>query len=391
MTAARYLSVKAEATALKRKSTILNLLADGSHSAVELSANLPTHPSLRTVFNDLQWLAKRFPEQVVREPGRDARQAFWRLIGLPPILLPQAIDILTHDELAALIAARGLLRAPDTRSPGWERPATAYAGDLSAALHGLLERSGLAEEAKAIAPTTIGVSRFGIAAEAPGALAVLERALRTGQAARFRYRNRGADERDLHVWPIRLVLLKGEWFCFAWSPASGSSSGPGRVKQYALSRITSREPTVRIDAQLPPGAPVRPPHAEVDASLATGFHATGGGKRYRVELAISPDAWAFVADRTWGEGQKIDLMPIDLPPGWRRIAFSTTGLDECRHWVLSFGGAVRAEGPPELREWLRNQATSLLNGLEVESPQMSATPAAVIGDTMVHHESEPRP
>ena len=390
MTTPHCRTARSDSRVRNRRASLLDHLADGPRSAIDLSTAVQPRASLRTIFDDLKWLAKRFPEQVIREPGQDARQAYWHLVGLPPVLLPQAIETLTHDELAALIAARGLLRAPDTRSPGWERPATSYAGDLSAALHGLLDRSGVAEEAKAIAPTTISVSRFGVAVEAPGALAVLERALRTRQAARFRYRNRGADERDLHVWPIRLVLLKGEWFCFAWSPASGTSS-LGRVKQYALSRITSRDPTVRIDACLPPGAPVRQPHAQVDASLASGFHATGGGARRRVVLAISPDAWAFVVDRTWGESQAIDQAPPDLPTGWRRIAFSTTGLDECRHWVLSFGAAVRAEGPPELRDWLKNQAQNLLAYLESNPTQMSATPVAVNGDTVANHESEPRP
>ena len=386
MTSQRQRLVRHDTTSLERRVAILDLLAEGPHSAPDLAAKLPTQPSVRTLFDDLKWLAGRFPEQVVRESGQDARQVFWRLIGLPPILLPHAIDILTHDELAAVIAARGFLRAPDARSPGWERPATAYAGDLSSALHGLLERSGLTAEAKAIAPTTIGVSRFGIAPEAPGALAALERALRTRQATRFRYRNRGGDERDLHVWPIRLVLIKGEWFCFAWSPASPGRTSPGRVKQYALSRITSRDPAVRIEARLPPGAPVRPPHAEVDASLASGFHATGGGERRRVVLAVSPDAWPFITDRTWGESQALDATPADLPPGWRRIAFSTTGLEECRHWVMSFGSAVRAEGPAELREWLKKQAKDLLASLESDSTPISASPVAEIGDTLENHE-----
>jgi hypothetical protein len=165
------------------------------------------------------------------------------------------------------------------------------------------------------------------------------------------------------------VLIKGEWFCFAWS---------GRVKQYALARFVSRDPTVTITAQLPPGAPVRPPHDAVDAALATGFHATGSddpAQRVRVVLAIGPEAWPFIADRTWGGGQQTDHTPADLPPGWRRLAFTTTGLPECRHWVLSFGAAIRAEAPPALTAWLRQQAESILS-------HMPAAHAACIDDTI---------
>ncbi len=302
----------------------------------------------------------------------------WHLKGLPPVLLPGGISSLTHDELAALIAARGLLRAPENRHPGWERPSSAYAGDLSAALHGLLERLGLGAEARAIAPTTIGVSRFGIAPDPPGSLATIQRALLTGQAVRFTYRNRRGDERPCHAWPIRLVLIKGEWFCFAWA---GDESGCGRVKQYALARITSRDPAVTVEATLPTGAPARPPHDEVDAALASGFHATGSADRrarVRIVLAVGPDAWPSIADRTWGEGQDIQQAPADLPDGWRRLSFSTTGLMEARHWVLSFGSSVRAEGPTALTEWLWEQAQTMVSVLSY----MRATQPADVDVTM---------
>jgi predicted DNA-binding transcriptional regulator YafY len=359
---------------IARRHALLGLLAEGPATADELRRRLARPCSARTIADDLRSLAQAFPEQVHRSRGGDARVVYWRLDGPPPTLLPRPIAALTHDELAALIAARGLLRAPDARTPGWERPSSAYAGDLSAALHGLLERSGLDGEARTIAPSTIGVSRFGMPTEAPGAFAAFERALRSGQAVEFRYRNRRGDERDLHVRPLRLVLIKGEWFCFAWA---------GKVKQYALARITSRDPSVRIVARQPPGLPTLLPHDAIDSALASGFHATGGGKRMRVVLAVSPDAWPSIADRTWGEAQQIDPQPPNLPPGWRRIAFSTTGLDECRHWVLGMGAAVRAEGPAELVEWLRGQVRGMESSLESNRTQMHAAPIAGIGVTLV--------
>jgi predicted DNA-binding transcriptional regulator YafY len=342
-----------------RRQRMLGLIADGECTADELLARLRPKVSRRTLDADLAWMQARFPEQLRKRRGGDARTVWWSLVGLPPILLDTTLDALTHDEVAAITAARGLLRSPDNRTPGWERPSSAYAGDLSAALHGLLLRLGLGAEAKAIAPSSLGASRFGIAPEPPGCLASLQRALRTGQAARFTYRNRQGSERPCHVWPIRLVLIKGEWFCFAWAPGQSG----GRVKQYALARITSREPVVAIDPRLPPGAPPRPPHAAVDAALASGFHATGSDDprhRVRVSLAVGPDAWPSIADRTWGENQTVTTEPPDLPPGWHRLVFTTSGLAECRHWVLSFGAAVRAESPAELTTWLRQQAESIV-------------------------------
>lgn len=346
----------------RRHLAILGVLADESCTARELAERLGV--SAGTIFKDLDALAKRFPDQVQRIRGGDARTVRWQVSGLPPTPLTHPLDHLTADEIAALIAARGLLRSPDTRSPGWEKPSTPYSGDLSRALHGLLDRAGLAEETKSIAPRTLGVSRFGIAPEAPGALANLERALRTGQCTCFRYRNRTGIERDVHLWPIRLVLIKGEWYLYAWAPGSGSETS-GKVKQYALSRIISRDPTVRVVAHRPSGTPTNAPHNEVDAALATGFHATGSADSkagVRVTLAISPEAWPHWADRNWGEGQRVnEPLPTDLPHGWHRLSFRTTGLLEARHFILGMGVAVRVESPPELRAWIREQALGLVS------------------------------
>lgn len=355
-----------------RRQSILSLLAIEAATADSIRMNLRPTVSRRTVASDVTWLARTFPAQVRKQRGSDARTVIWSLDGLPPVLLPHGAAALTHDELAAIIAARGLLRAPDVKHPGWERPSSPYAGDLSAALHGLLERLGLGEQARHIAPAAIGASRFGIAPEPPGALATLQRAIVTGQAARFAYRNRAGTQHACHVWPIRLVLIKGEWFCFAWS---------GRVKQYALARVVSRSPVVTIDARLPPGAPSRPPHDVVDAALASGFHATGSddpGQRVRLVLAISPAAWPSIADRTWGSGQHIHDAPEDLPHGWRRLSFLTTGLTEARHWVLSFGTTVRAEAPAALTEWLYEQTQAMVSVLS----HMRATQPASVDVTM---------
>ena len=53
----------------------------------------------------------------------------------------------------------------------------------------------------------------------------------------------------------------------------------------------------------------------------------------------------------------------NLPPDWRRIAFVTTGLAECRHSVLAFGAEVRSEHPPALVTWIQEQAKAIIHGL----------------------------
>ncbi len=177
----------------QRRRTILDRLAAGPCSISDL---LPHVDCGETQLNaDLRWLQKRVSGQLRPVRGGDLRHSGWQLAGLPPIPIETPIDLLTADELTALIAARGLLRLPDARTPGWEKPNTAYAGDLSAAIHGLLVRVGLADEAQQIAPRTIGVSRFAVAQDPPGALAAIVRLVHDATILEFgseSYRRRSA-------------------------------------------------------------------------------------------------------------------------------------------------------------------------------------------------------
>jgi predicted DNA-binding transcriptional regulator YafY len=146
-----------------------------------------------------------------------------------------------------------------------------------------------------------------------------------------------------------MVLIRGEWYCIAWARI---------LRTFRLARMVE----VQITKKMPKNTPAHIPSQEVDDLLAESFFATGStdpGRRSRVVLAVSPGAWPFVQGRTWGINQRIDEAPTDLEPGWRRLSFTTTGLAECRHWVLSMGSGLRAEQPKELVEWLRSEAHSL--------------------------------
>jgi hypothetical protein len=366
----------------ERRNRLISLLQDGSRSSTQLAALLGV--SDRVVRNDLAWLRCACPTQM--DERRDGRSRTYHMLGLPPTVLPRSIDTLTHDELTALIAARGLLRAPEVRNPGWERPASPYAGELSAALHGLLERAGLDGEAKALAPTAIAVSRFAMAVDPPGAIAALLAAITAGDAVHFRYRNRRSEEHDCHVLPLRLVFIRGEAHCFAWSPTRTTAPAPdattipgpctthnhakptahpaGSIRQYRCSRITSRDPAVTRALQRPPGCPARPDHTIIDDILATGFNATGSadqGERLRIVVAIHDSVWPDITGRTWGEDQHHAPAP-DRGPAWHRLEFLTSGLLECRLWILSHGAAAIPENPPELVAWHRDQAERMAAG-----------------------------
>lgn len=152
-----------------------------------------------------------------------------------------------------------------------------------------------------------------------------------------------------HLVPLRLVLIRGEWYCVAWNKGLG---------MYRMARMTR----ANIAARSPPGMPRHLPSQMVDDLLADSFFATGSAdstRRCRVQLAASPGVWPFLAGRTWGRSQRVEEGPADLPAGWRRLSFTTTGLAECRYWLLGFGASVIAEAPLGLVQWLRDEAAQV--------------------------------
>jgi predicted DNA-binding transcriptional regulator YafY len=181
-------------------------------------------------------------------------------------------------------------------------------------------------------------------------LATCLAATATGEGITFRYENLKGEVKNVHATPARCHLVKGEWSCIAWA---------GGLKHYRLCRMAEAK-RVR---QLPPGSPVSIPASEVDALLGSGFYATASSSprdRVRVRIAVSPEAWRLLKGRRWGDNQVVDDTPENLPKGWFRLTFTTTGLTECRHWVLGMGANVRAEAPDALVEWVQEQAKQIL-------------------------------
>jgi predicted DNA-binding transcriptional regulator YafY len=337
----------------QRRDRLLALLGAGPSTKADLAKRLPG--CARSLHTDLKWIEVTFPGRV--ELGWQGRARTWRFRGTPPTVLPTPVTVLDEDQIAALIAARGVLRIPDPGSTPSEGAATTYQGALAQALQRLIAQAGLDREAAAIAPDDLSISRFGVAAEDPAVLPALLACLRASRSARAVYTNNAGVTHDLHARPVRLVMISGEWHCFAWALGS---DGEGRIRQYRLARLAA----IATTDQDPPGCPVSGLRAQVEALLRDAFRATGSHRpadRIRIVLAVSPEAWPHLAGRRWGA--PVPTPPQDgLPPGWRRIAFVTSGQAEARHWILSFGATVRAEEPASLVAWLREQAQAILAG-----------------------------
>ena len=313
--------------------------------------------------DDLAWLRSAFPGRV--QIDTQGRAQLWSFIGEPPKLLSTSLTHLDEDQVAALIAARGLLRLPDPTRPAAEDSGDDYHGTLSRAIDRLLRDVGLADEAKTIAPDAIAISRFGVAAEEDAAFPACLSAIRAGESLSFIYTNLDGATHSVHAYPIRLVHIAGEWHCFSWAPDERTK--PGKIKQYRLSRMAD----IARRASAPAGCPLMGLRSEAAALLRDAFRATGSTKpadRRAIVVAISPKAWPFIDRRRWGADQR-ELPAEHLPAGWRRLRFVTTGLREAQFWILSFGSAVRAEEPAELVQWLREQAQAVLAELSLPPAQ----------------------
>ena len=320
----------------------------------QIASRLKPRPSKRTLHEDIAWLTEQFPTHFQREKAsshEDGYRIIYRWVGPAPLLLQQPIHWLAEEELIALIAARGLLRQPNP-----SRPATtgqpSEADPLARAVDGLLARAGVKEAADAIARDAIVVSRFGALPGDPACLATFFAATVLSDGLHFDYENLAGERHPVHAAPLRMAMIKAEWYLLAWS---------GSLKVYRLARITSAR-----RGKQPPGRPTLIPAHEIDGKLRDAFYATGSERsqdRKRVVLGVSPQGWPQVVGRRWGDRQVVEEEPEGLPPGWRRIHFTTTGLAECRHWVLANGANVRAEGPQELIKWLSAESAAVLKAL----------------------------
>ena len=354
----------------QRRNNIIRLLSAHPCTLAESRERLQPSPSERSLQKDMNWLAEHFPGRITFETIKRAK--IWSFQGETPRILAQSLVAMDEDQITALIAARGLLRIPAVNDAPLENHDT-YHGALAQAIDRLLTAVGLADDARTIAPDAITISRFGVAPEEDASFPLTLAAIRSGESLRFSYTNLDGTTHAVHAHPIRLVHIAGEWHLLAWAPDAKVT--PGKMKQYRLSRMAG----VCSCAKKPDHCPIIGLRAEASDILRNAFRATGSAKlsaQKTVVLAISPKAWPFIEHRRWGDKMTCQENQPDLPPDWRRLRFTTTGLHECRHWVLSFGQEIRAESPAELVTWLQEQAQAVLQFTQpspTEQPPGNAT------------------
>ena len=302
--------------------------------------------SIRTVQHDLDWLLEHLGaagiERVAKadlapEPPLEFHRfrLFYRLRSAEDLIpLTGEVVFLTEMEALALVAARAVLATPPT--PG----ATADGqGPLAEALGTLLGRMGLAAKDRRV-PDVLAVSQGAPQPYQPAHVLAILRAIRLGEAVTMTYRPLGKPAHEVIAQPVKLVLVEGEPYLWAWDGAAK------RLKNYKAARIDA----VRTRPALP-GVPTGL-EGEVRSNLLGGFRGVAGQQqRGRVVVRFSPAGVAHVHHRRLGGNQ----VWTDLPDGGGRVAFNTSGMDAVKHWLLQWGAEAVVESPAELVAWFRGE------------------------------------
>ncbi len=304
---------------------------------------------IRTLQHDLDWMLTRLGRSGIERVARadllpeppsafHRYRLFYRIAGAEDLLpITANLIFITEMEALALVAARALLAAP--AMPGTARLGDPPAGDgpLAEALGALIARLGFGAADPRI-PDVLAVTQAAPQPYAPAHVLAILRAIRLGEAVSFVYRSLGKPAHQVEAQPIRLVLVEGEPYLWAWDRAAQT------LKNYKVARIESitRRPAL---GGVPGGL-----DAEVRGLVRGGFRGVAGaGQRGRVVLRLTPAAIPHLRHRRLGGGQTWD----DLADGGARVAFNTAGMDAVRHWLLQFGAEVQVEGPAGLVAWFR--------------------------------------
>ena len=87
------------------------------------------------------------------------------------------------------------------------------------------------------------------------------------------------------------------------------------------------------------------------------FQMFKGANIYRVKIHFSPARARWIREKQWHPTQQI----AENPDGSLVLTMHTSGLDQVKRWVLSFGAQARVLEPPELIAAIREELNSAID------------------------------
>jgi predicted DNA-binding transcriptional regulator YafY len=297
----------------------------------------------RRIKDDLAWILEHLGKDVIErlprsaldvEPPNEFRhhRLFYRINGAEDLIpVTGHLLFLTELEALALVAARAQLAIPTSTRISED------AGPLAGAIDRVLRRLGLSTKDKRI-PDVLAVTQSAPQSYDPRHALEILRVIRCGDSLELDYLPLDKPSHTAVVKPVRLVLVDGEPYLWAWD------SNDKIIKRYKLARIQG---LVRQDAL--PKAPAGL-DAEVRQQLIGAFRGISGNKqRGHVKLRVTTQGVPHLRHRRLGSSQTWH----DLPDGSARVEFQTSGMEAVRHWLLQYGANIVVEAPPSLVDWMR--------------------------------------
>lgn len=304
--------------------------------------------SRRTVYRTLDAL-QAMGVPLYEEQAALGREKLWKLEDRYVERLPN-MDVprirLTEEErllLAFLLAGAGVLQDTEIAAPlaSLRQKASAMLGTGTfdpAAMDGLASlfvRSG--HLTKSYAGKEDLIEDLAEAILDRKTCAVTYHALSTGQVREFR------------IDPLRLVEHRGGLYLFVRVTRYGD------IRILAVDRIRSWERTEEHFT--------RPEDFDAEGMLESAFDLTFGDP-VTAKVWFSARVAPYVKERQWASRQTIE----EQADGSVVLSLETSGFDDLKRWVLSFGGEARVLEPDELARAVHDEARKAAEAYEPASP-----------------------
>ncbi len=310
---------------------ICELLRQGRHlNCRALAERLEVHE--RTVYRDLAYL-----RDVLRAPiAYDVRRRGWRLTdpdwSLPPVRLSGGEAVALLLGLTALAAYQGT---------GLEAPLRS----LMEKLPFILPEHVSVDPGELVAGVSFMVEPLrGDPERVAATFTALREAIAAARRVEMEYYTPSRDEVTVRrVDPYHLRHFEGAWYL------AGFCHRRGEVRTFALDRIRR----LQVLAETFP----RPSPQEFSPETYFGesWRLERGAERQRVVVRFDPYQARWLRGRTWHPTQEA----VEGPDGSLTLAFTVTGLDEVKRWVLQFGARAEVLAPPALRAAVAAEAQRL--------------------------------
>ncbi|MCS7237792.1 MAG: WYL domain-containing protein [Thermoguttaceae bacterium] len=294
----------------------------------EMARELQT--SVKTIRRDLALFRRLgFPLAEIRQAHGKKKWTLYASGGEPRLSF-------AFDEALALYLSRRLLD-PIAGTPFWEAAQRAFRK-----IRAMLSSEALkyAEKlARFFYPTAVGVSDYSGQSQLIDLLLI---GIEDQRAVEMTYTSLRAQSPETYrVHPYGMIYHRGSLYLV------GYSTKHKEIRHWKVDRMQQAELTDECFQ--------RPENFDLHAHMADSFgvfHETGNTI---VRIRFAPEVSRYVQEKRWHASQRI----FRENDGSIVVEFRLGGIEEIKHWILSFGGLAEALEPPELRRELAIEAQAL--------------------------------